>query len=269
MSSTIAAAKAPPPPLRHEEQVTACRLFFEAALPTMAAASLSVPRLRRLLPKKEFALLLTGPYATGCRLAISPQKINWAPWSPSARAGLHLHFPEPAQVIGLLRGSPSLPHIRKGLFRFNQLLCFDRLSKAFETHLKAPTGTLSAEEQNLRAEHLLATALRGVCLLSAADAKAIGWLRGTPPGILRLEVGKRPRALLRWTGFKLEPVAPGEKPEVAVIIRFADEASLLALLEERADPLVSLALGKVSVSGRIPLADQFSALLDRLACFTG
>ena len=255
--------------LPEDEKVIACRLFFEAVLPGLAATINALPDWRSIGPGKG-TLLLTGPYATGCQLSFDEEAVVSAPWAEGQFADLWLHFEKPDQVIQLLRGGQSFPKIKKGWKHLPQLIRFDRLTKKFQDHLKGSREGRSDSDLRQRALSLLNIAIRGTIILSECDPRALALLGHTGPGTIALNLQGESLAVLEWSHWRLWQLQPSElKGESAsATIRFQSIQDLLEILEEEADPLVALAKGGIDVSGRIPLADAFSALLDRLSYYT-
>lgn len=257
--------------LREEEKVIACRLFFEAVLPSLAETANQMPEWGSSAPQ-DITILISGPYATGCQLSFDRDgSIHSAPWRHGQAYDLWLEFSKPDQVVALLRNGDAMPSIKAGWKHIGQLLAINRLTKLFQRHLKGPLDHLPAESIRKRALSLLSIAIKGSIVLSESDGRTFDVLAHTGPGTLALQLDSKTLAVLEWKNWRLWQYQASElaaERNFSAIINFQSVSALLELLEERADSLVALGKGQITVSGKIPLADAFSALLDRLSVYT-
>ena len=181
-------------------------------------------------------------------------------------AEVTLQFRDPAALNGLFQEKfGSLPKPTRGWWRVASILRLAGLLQRMGAVLKGDAGV----SPQLHAQLAFGVALRALPLLATEDAQARRILAGSPSGAVTLEVpavGFAASVELSPQGVRFLPERPA-KPRARIVVQDLDAA--LANLAGRADGPAQVALGRVSVTGLLPLADALDALLARVDAYLG
>lgn len=229
------------------------RLHLEAVLP--AAASLRAG---------DLSLGLRVDDTLGATLTASGGKVMIAPGTHAASAVLQFRDASALNALFQQRSGP-LPRPTRGAWRLLSLARGLRLLQRMGAVLKGAPGVPREEH----ARQAFGVALRALPLLAESDPAARRILAHSPAGALTLEVPAVQfvrSAELSPAGVRLLP-APVERPRARIVVN--DLEAALANLAGTADGPVQVALGRVSVTGFLPLAEALDALLLRVDAWLG
>lgn len=230
------------------------RLHLEAVLP--AAAGLSAGDFSVELRVDETLRAVVS--ARGGRARVEPR----------GEAEVTLQFRDAAGLNALFRqqmGLGDLPRPTRGGWRVVSITRFVSLLQRMGSTLQGAPGA----PRELHAQLAFGVALRALPLLAAEDGQARRILAGSPTGAVTLEVpavGFAASVELSPGNVRILPALPA-KPRARIVVQ--DLEAALANLAGNADGPAQVALGRVSVTGLLPLADALDALLARVDAYLG
>lgn len=235
-------------------------LYLRAVLPAVAELSASLTEARELA--RNWRLPVRFALHDGPATTVRPPG--------NSRGGpLTLFFFTPGQVNRTFANQPAPPPLPLGpIWRAAGLRPFLALTKLLQQTLEPTPAELAAATPEFHDAYLRLTfgvLLRALPVLGAADGPSQAALSHAPVGLMAIEApALNLCGWVRWDG-RGEPVTALGPPPVApdATLRFTDRATLADALAGRLDPLAAVALGRVEVHGRVPLADAFSVVMDR------
>lgn len=191
---------------------------------------------------------------------------------PGNTAGgpLTLLFFTPGQVNRTFANQPAPPPLPLGpVWRAAGLRPFLALTKLLQKTLEPTDAELAAATPEFHDAHLRLTfgvLLRALPVVGGADGPSRSALGHAPAGTMAIEAPALDlRGWVRWDGHG-EPVSgvgPAPVAPDATLI-FTDRETLADALAGRLDPLAAVALGRIVVRGRVPLADALGVVMDRV-----
>ncbi|MBS0661161.1 MAG: hypothetical protein JSR82_23320 [Verrucomicrobia bacterium] len=239
------------PPASRDERLLA-RLHLSAVLPAAAALSSG---------DCDVALRIDDELAATLRARAGCVEVL-----PAAEAAVVLQFRDAAALNALFRQRRgALPRPTRGGWRVLSILRAIRLLQRMGAVLKGAPGVPREEH----ARQAFGVALRALPLLALGDPGARRILANSPSGPVTLEVpavGFARSVELSPTGVRLLET-PAERPRARIVVN--DLEAALANLAGTADGPAQVALGRVSVTGFLPLAEALDALLARVDAWLG
>ncbi|MFA6961121.1 MAG: hypothetical protein WC205_10245 [Opitutaceae bacterium] len=230
-------------------------LYLDAALPALAAlAPLDATLRAAAAGPKDFAVYLSvRRLPTGRRLAFAAD--GTITTSATAQPGdLRLWFPSAGQFLRTTANQLALTLPISGWGQLTQVRRFSAAGARMETLL------------NTRADAYLALHAWGSLLVGLAAAAS--WLRLHPSGwhglpargIAVFVCPLFPAPL--WLDLATLTHGTGEAPGPATVrVEFADLATLLAELDNQLDAPAALGLGKLRITGYLPLAENLGLVM--------
>lgn len=186
--------------------------------------------------------------------------------TPGGEAEVTLQFRDAAALNALFQEKfGALPKPTRGWWRVASILRLASLLQRMGAVLNGREGIA----RELHARLSFGVALRALPLLAAEDTQARRILAGSPNGAVTLEVPAVAFAAaveLRPRDVRILPAVPA-KPRARIVVQDLDVA--LANLAGQADGPAQVALGRVSVTGLLPLADALDGLLARVDAYLG
>lgn len=183
---------------------------------------------------------------------------------------LTLLFFTPRQVNRTFANLPTPPPLPLGpVWRAAGLRPFLALTKLLQRTLEPTPVELAAAPPEFLDAHLRLTfgvLLRALPVVGSGDGPARAALAHAPVGTVAIEAPALDLlGWTRWDGRGELVTAPGACPVAPdATLRFTDRATLADALAGRLDPLAAVALGRVEVRGRVPLADAVGVVMDRV-----
>lgn len=181
-------------------------------------------------------------------------------------AEVTLQFRDAAALNALFREQRGgLPRPTRGWWRVVTILRLAALLRRMGTVLKGGPGVEAREH----ARQAFGVALRALPLVAEHDPIARRILAGSPAGVVALEVPAvsfaTAVALSADGAMVVDPAR--SQPRARIVVQ--DLEAALANLAGTANGPAQVALGRVAVTGLLPLADALDALLARVEGFLG
>ena len=241
-------------------------LFLEAVLPTIGELLQHSPKARKILGFRDIVYRITANGMAGKYYHFHSGQLT-LPEKPQ-QPHVHLHFPSPLDLQKLLLAEvPSIPHIEfPQNFSPHLLPILPRLLIDLDNHLRPPEN----EKSLLTHLHLLLSiAFRALPHLARHDPPTQAILAQTPPGLLSLLIPNT--TISAWAGWDGQHLTtstntpPPRQPDAQTT--FQDPLTAYHTFNESLDTHAAIGLQRLQVKGHLPLADQFSLLLERLPHF--
>ncbi len=238
-------------------------LYLKAVLPSLVdLVQLDKPAKELIIPANEKILfsLRNGEKAflkiQNGEITYSPKKIE----TPT----IHILLMSPSHAVQVFEQG-KLPFLLKGFTRISFLKKkFDALTKRLEYYLKE-TQNYTEEEKRIYAILQLKTALRSAEVLAEKEEVSKKILAGTPQGILR--IGIESINFESYFGFidgKWKYIDRLSGQTVSSILTLKDLKTTELLLTNKLDTFAGLGLGKIYISGIIPIIDNVGLVLGRI-----
>lgn len=213
-----------------------------------------------------FALAFCGCRCSSARLVIADGRTQRPDPAMPQPGDLRLWFPGPRWMTRAFEGRSTIAlplggwrHLRDGLRRFQR--AGDRLRTILEDRVATHAPSNPAQQ-----------VLHAWGNLAAGLAAAVAWMRAHPngsvyrkifgDGIFSFDCDALPAPLwikpgaLRW--------GAGEPPGASIAhVEFAHVSVLLDELDHRLDALAALGSGDLRITGRLPLVDRLSAVMNQ------
>jgi len=241
-------------------------LYLQAVLPTLDELLQHSNAAQKILGSRTLTIRIVVSKHSAVTLHFENKRLILPP--KPRQPHIEFHFHSPNQLIQLLRDNrPTFPHLH-----FPQKPCphhlhiLPRLLQTLQHQLQPPTGKDSLF-LNLRL--LLAIAYRALPYLAQQDSTTQSILKNTPQGLLSVQVANTDiAAWANWDGQHLTSSttsAPPKSPDA--LITFQDALTAYHTFHETLDTHAAIGLHQLQIQGHLPLADQFSLLLERLPHF--
>ena len=231
----------------------AARLCLEAVLPAFEELTLVSEAARSLITHWKCAIEFGVRDNGAATISFDDGSISVAQGRNSASA-LSLLFLSPRHLVNQFSGRGfGIPILKRGFFRPNNLLRFQRFGKIFESEVERQPRLL------------LSVAVAAIRSLSEHDEEVREILRHGPTGVA--ELGVPANELFGWVEIKNGRVdaGRGRAPRTAdVIIEFRNEEIALAALRGELDELGATGSGDLRVRGLIPLAEIVGVVAERV-----
>lgn len=195
--------------------------------------------------------------------------------NPTSGADIVLKFLSPSQVNATFNKKPCLPPLPIwGFHAIGNIMAFQKYSDRMEGYLRASDEDL-AKDEKLREAHvrlsfgLLMAALKVLAEHEPASRKSAS---KAPDGIVQFTIpGAEISAWIEKSsqGGKLAfHNGRGEPPRTAdARVEFDSIETALELLKSRLDIMAAVGLGKMKISGLIPLIDSLGLIMDRVPLY--
>ena len=184
-------------------------------------------------------------------------------------ADINLFFVSDTQVNNLFsQEGISVPLPVKGIFQMKKIKVFKNLADLLQRYLKPTPEDLEDNEfKNCHVQILLGLAVRSLCQLGTYDPDAKQHL-GSMSGMAEFIIGDdfEPAWIMNTEGkFECGFGKSPSKPDV--IINFENTQVALDALNDTIDVNAEVGLGKIKVSGLVPLADKLGLLMQRIPLY--
>ncbi len=189
---------------------------------------------------------------------------------PPPRGALTLNFLNARQLNRTFLNQSALPPLPSGaLWHLPALKKFTALTKLLDAALQPSREALANPDFLAVHLELLFKVLMGALpVLATRDETVRHTLRATPPGVGQIRMdGLGLRGWVHWDGARLT-AARGDAPstpDVQISFRDADTAS--SALRGELDAMAAVGMGRILISGLIPLADGLSVAMDRVESY--
>ncbi|MGC8738754.1 MAG: hypothetical protein ACP5UA_08945 [Candidatus Hydrogenedens sp.] len=177
---------------------------------------------------------------------------------------IHILLISPEHAVQVFEQG-KLPFLLKGFTRISFLKKnFDALTKRLEYYLKGPQS-YTEEEKKIYAILQLKTALRSAEVLAEKEEVSKKILAGTPEGILKVAIESIDFAVYfgkvdgKW---RYIDQLSGQKFNSVLSLKDLETTELL--LTNKLDTFAGLGLGKIHISGIIPIIDNVGLVLGRI-----
>ncbi len=196
-------------------------------------------------------------------LKIENGEVSYSP-EKADNPTIHILLMSPEHAVQVFEQG-KLPFLLKGFTRISFLKKnFDALTKRLEYYLKGPQN-YTEEEKKIYAILQLKTALRSAEVLAEKEEISKKILAGTPQGILKVGIESiNFTAYFGYVDGKWRYIDQLSGQNFSSVLILKDLETTELLLTNKLDTFAGLGLGKIYISGIIPIIDNVGLVLGRI-----